>query len=95
VAQFSWSSDQGDCDNFLLRSLLGCDAARTKGSNVANFCYPPFEELVVKAKSVNDCAERTQPYREVQVIFKRAGAVVHDRPCGAIEAATQGSKDVL
>jgi dipeptide transport system substrate-binding protein len=69
MAQLGWTGDNGDPDNFL-HSLLGCDAARTDGSNIAKFCYPPFEELVVKAKSVSDQAERTELYRKAQVIFK-------------------------
>jgi dipeptide transport system substrate-binding protein len=69
MAQFGWTGDNGDPDNFL-HSLLGCNAARTEGSNVAKFCYAPFEELVVKAKSVSGQAERTELYRKAQVVFK-------------------------
>ena len=69
MAQLGWSGDNGDPDNFL-HSLLGCNAAQTNGSNIAKFCYPPFEELVTKAKSVSDQAERTALYRKAQVIFK-------------------------
>jgi dipeptide transport system substrate-binding protein len=69
MAQLGWTGDNGDPDNFL-HSLLGCNAARIDGSNIAKFCYPPFEELVVKAKSVSDQAERTELYRKAQVVFK-------------------------
>jgi dipeptide transport system substrate-binding protein len=69
MAQLGWTGDNGDPDNFL-HSLLGCNAARTNGSNIAKFCYAPFEELVVKAKSVSDQEERTELYRKAQVIFK-------------------------
>jgi dipeptide transport system substrate-binding protein len=69
MAQFGWTGDNGDPDNFL-HSLLGCNAAQTGGSNIAKFCYPPFEELVTKAKSVSDQAERTALYRKAQVVFK-------------------------
>jgi dipeptide transport system substrate-binding protein len=69
MAQLGWTGDNGDPDNFL-HSLLGCNSARTDGSNIAKFCYPPFEELVVKAKSVSDQAERTELYRKAQVVFK-------------------------
>src|SRR5499427_1672735 len=69
MAQLGWTGDNGDPDNFL-HSLLGCNAARSDGSNIAKFCYPPFEELVLKAKSVSDQAERTELYRRAQVIFK-------------------------
>jgi dipeptide transport system substrate-binding protein len=69
MAQLGWTGDNGDPDNFL-HSLLGCNAARTDGSNIAKFCYPPFEELVVKAKAVSDQAERTELYRKAQLVFK-------------------------
>ena len=69
MAQLGWTGDNGDPDNFL-HSLLGCDAARTDGSNTAKFCYAPFEELVVKAKALSDQAQRAELYRKAQVIFK-------------------------
>jgi dipeptide transport system substrate-binding protein len=69
MAQLGWTGDNGDPDNFL-HSLLGCNSARTDGANIAKFCYPPFEELVTKAKSVSDQAERTELYRKAQVVFK-------------------------
>ena len=62
-----WTGDNGDPDNFLA-VLLGCDAVG--GSNRANFCYKPFEDLIQKAKVVSDPAERTRLYEEAQVIFK-------------------------
>jgi dipeptide transport system substrate-binding protein len=69
MAQLGWTGDNGDPDNFL-HSLLGCNSARTDGSNIAKFCYPPFDELVAKAKSVSDQSERTALYRKAQVVFK-------------------------
>jgi dipeptide transport system substrate-binding protein len=69
MAQLGWTGDNGDPDNFL-HSLLGCNSARTDGSNIAKFCYPPFEELVAKAKSVSDQSERIALYRKAQVVFK-------------------------
>jgi dipeptide transport system substrate-binding protein len=69
MAQLGWTGDNGDPDNFL-HTLLGCSSAHTDGSNIAKFCYPPFEELVVKAKSVSDQAERTELYRKAQAVFK-------------------------
>jgi len=69
MAQLGWTGDNGDPDNFL-HSLLGCNSARTDGSNIAKFCYPPFEDLVAKAKSVSDQSERTALYRKAQVVFK-------------------------
>jgi dipeptide transport system substrate-binding protein len=69
MAQLGWTGDNGDPDNFLA-TLLGCESAKTNGSNVAKFCYQPFEDLVIKAKQITDQATRTDLYRKAQVIFK-------------------------
>lgn len=69
TGMFGWTGDNGDPDNFL-HTLLGCDAAQNNGGNVAKFCYKPFDDLVVKAKSITDQAEREKLYRQAQVIFK-------------------------
>jgi dipeptide transport system substrate-binding protein len=69
MAQLGWTGDNGDPDNFL-NTLLGCDSAKTNGSNIAKFCYQPFEDLVQKAKHVSDQAERTKLYEQAQVVFK-------------------------
>jgi dipeptide transport system substrate-binding protein len=69
MAQIGWTGDNGDPDNFL-HTLLGCDAAHGNGSNVAKWCYKPFDDLVLKAKAINDQAERTELYRKAQVVFK-------------------------
>ena len=69
MGMLGWTGDNGDPDNFL-HTLLGCDAAKTNGSNVAKFCHKPFDDLVVKAKSVTNTAERTKLYEQAQVIFK-------------------------
>lgn len=44
-----------------LHTLLG-DSAKTNGSNVAKFCFQPFEDLVLKAKTISD-KQRTELYR--------------------------------
>jgi dipeptide transport system substrate-binding protein len=69
MAQLGWTGDNGDPDNFL-NTLLGCDASKNNGSNIAKFCYQPFEDLVKKAKSVSDQNERTKLYEQAQVVFK-------------------------
>jgi dipeptide transport system substrate-binding protein len=69
MAQLGWTGDNGDPDNFL-HTLLGCDAVQNSGGNIAKFCYKPFDDLVVKAKTVTDQAERTELYRKAQVVFK-------------------------
>ena len=62
-----WTGDNGDPDNFLA-VLLGCDAVG--GSNRAQWCYQPFEDLIQKAKVTSDTEERTALYEEAQVVFK-------------------------
>ena len=69
MGMLGWTGDNGDPDNFL-NTLLGCSSAKTNGSNVAKFCYQPFEDLVQKAKLVTNTAERTKLYEKAQVIFK-------------------------
>jgi dipeptide transport system substrate-binding protein len=62
-----WTGDSGDPDNFL-PLLLGCDSVG--GSNRAQWCDQPFQDLVVKAKALTDKAERTKLYEQAQAIFK-------------------------
>ncbi|TXT36465.1 MAG: dipeptide transport system substrate-binding protein [Comamonadaceae bacterium] len=69
MGMLGWTGDNGDPDNFL-NTLLGCASAKSNGSNVAKFCYQPFEDLVQKAKVVSSPAERTKLYEKAQVIFK-------------------------
>ena len=64
-----WTGDNGDPHNYL-HTLLGCDAAKTNGSNVAKFCFPAFEDVVLKAKTLSDQKQRTDLYMRAQVIFK-------------------------
>ena len=70
MGMLGWTGDNGDPDNFL-STLLGCASAKSNGSNVAKFCYKPFDDLVVKAKTVTSVAERTKLYEQAQVIFKQ------------------------
>jgi dipeptide transport system substrate-binding protein len=69
MGMLGWTGDNGDPDNFL-NVLLGCASAKTNGSNVAKFCYKPFEDLIQKAKVTSNMAERTKLYEQAQVIFK-------------------------
>ena len=70
MGMMGWTGDNGDPDNFLY-TLLGCASAKTSsGSNVAKFCHQPYEDLVVKAKTVTSQAERAELYKQAQVIFK-------------------------
>lgn len=69
MGMLGWTGDNGDPDNFL-NTLLGCSSAKTNGSNVAKFCYKPFEDLISKAKTESGQAERAKLYEKAQVIFK-------------------------
>ena len=62
MGMLGWTGDNGDPDNFL-HTLLGCDSAKTNGSNVAKFCYQPFEDLIQKAKTLSDQAARRRSTR--------------------------------
>ena len=70
MGMLGWTGDNGDPDNFMY-TLLGCASAQSaSGSNIAKFCYQPYEDLVLKAKTVTNPAERTKLYQQAQVIFK-------------------------
>ena len=62
-----WTGDNGDPDNFLA-VLLGCDGVG--GSNRAQWCHKPFEDLIQKAKTVADSGQRTKLYEDAQIVFK-------------------------
>ncbi len=62
-----WTGDNGDPDNFLA-VLLGCDGVG--GTNRAQWCNKDFNDLVKKAATISDQAERTKLYEQAQAIFK-------------------------
>jgi len=62
-----WTGDNGDPDNFLA-VLLGCDGVG--GSNRAEWCYKPFEDLIQQAKTVSDYDKRSDLYKQAQIVFK-------------------------
>jgi dipeptide transport system substrate-binding protein len=68
MGMLGWTGDNGDPDNFL-HTLLGCDAAKSGGNN-ARWCHKPFDDLVTKAKVTTDQKQRTELYKQAQVIFK-------------------------
>ncbi len=69
MAQLGWTGDNGDPDNFL-NMLLGCPSV-IGGSNVARWCFKPFDDLVQKARVVTGRPGRTKLYEEAQAIFKK------------------------
>jgi dipeptide transport system substrate-binding protein len=70
MAEFGWTGDNGDPDNFFV-PLAGCAAARPGGGNVAKWCNKEFDDLVNKAATVADQAERAKLYEQAQVVMHR------------------------
>ncbi len=68
LAQFGWSADNGDPDNFLA-TLLSCASAQS-GQNRAFWCNQEFDALVIKAQQITEIAKRTELYKKAQEIFK-------------------------
>ncbi len=63
-----WTGDNGDPDNFL-DVLLSAHAATIPVSNRAAWKNKEFSDLVAKAKTTTDIAERTKLYMKAQEIF--------------------------
>jgi dipeptide transport system substrate-binding protein len=60
-----WTGDNGDPDNFFF--LAGCDKdGKPAGQNISKWCDAKFNELMLKARSSTDAAERTKMYQEMQ-----------------------------
>ncbi len=68
MIQMGWTGDNGDPDNFF-NVLLGCTSVKA-GSNLARWCYKPFNDLIQQAKQTPDTKKRTDLYMQAQVIFK-------------------------
>ena len=86
-----WTGDNGDPDNFL-HVLLGCDAVG--GSNRAQWCHKPFDDLLIQAKRTTDISKRTALYEQAQVVFKKEAPWVHHRPLGGVHAHAQGGREL-
>ncbi|MBN9072325.1 MAG: ABC transporter substrate-binding protein [Rhizobiales bacterium] len=66
--QIGWTGDNGDPDNFFA-TLFSCSAIGV--SNYSSWCDKDFEDLIQKAKTISDQAERTKLYEEAQVVFAK------------------------
>ncbi len=62
MAQLGWTGDNGDPDNFLY-TLLSCDSV-TRGSNNSRYCQKEFNDLLIKARGIDDRAQRTTLYQQ-------------------------------
>ena len=90
TGMLGWTGDNGDPDNFL-HTLLGCDAAKTGGGNIAQVVLPAVRRPGQEGQVDQRPGRAHQALRAGAGDLQGAGAVVHDRPCGAAEAGAQGS----
>lgn len=63
-----WTGDNGDPDNFM-GTLLSCAGVGTS-NNVSEWCHQPFEDLIKKARTLDDQDERAKLYEQAQEVFK-------------------------
>ncbi len=70
MAELGWTGDNGDPDNFFV-PLAGCDAARIGGGNVAKWCDHEFDDVVKKAATISNQAERAVLYKQAQEIMHK------------------------
>ena len=68
MAQFGWTGDNGDPDNFFY-TLSSCAAARPGGGSATKWCNEKFNALITKAAELSDQAERAKLYEQAQVIM--------------------------
>ncbi|MBV9811309.1 MAG: ABC transporter substrate-binding protein [Acetobacteraceae bacterium] len=68
MAEFGWTGDNGDPDNFFA-TLASCAAARPGGGGATKWCDKQFDDLVTKAVQISSQAERSKLYQEAQVVM--------------------------
>ncbi len=68
MAEFGWTGDNGDPDNFFA-PLASCAASRPGGGSASKWCDKDFDSIIGKAASVSDQAERAKLYEQAQVIM--------------------------
>jgi len=66
TGQYGWTGDNGDPDNFFF--LRGCPGGKPGGSNPTKWCNAEFDDLLVKARTISDQAERAKLYHRMQEI---------------------------
>ena len=64
-----WNADNADPNNFF-SPLLSCSSS-VSGNNYAKWCNNQFDDLILKARTSSEQAERTQYYLKAQEIFKQ------------------------
>lgn len=68
IAMLGYTWDYPDPSQ-ILTSGWSCDAAKT-GNNRARWCNREYSDLLARANSITDVAERTRLYRRMQEIFQ-------------------------
>ena len=68
AAELGWTGDNGDPDNFFI-PLASCAAARPGGGSASKWCNHAFDDLINKAATITDQAERKKLYLQAQVIM--------------------------
>ena len=95
TAQLGWTGDNGDPDNFFF--LRGCSGARAGGQNITKWCNKEYDDLLIKARSLANQAERAKIYEQMQVIAKEeapdltlAHSIVYEAMRKEVEGFKQG-----
>ena len=68
MAEYGWTGDNGDPDNFFF-PLASCAAARPGGGSASKWCNKDFDTLLAKAVTLSDQGERAKLYEQAQVIM--------------------------
>jgi dipeptide transport system substrate-binding protein len=66
TAQLGWTGDNGDPDNFFF--LDGCADGKPASNNIPKWCNSEFNDLLGKARTIPDQAERAKLYQRMQEI---------------------------
>jgi peptide/nickel transport system substrate-binding protein len=85
-----WTGDNGDADNFLYVLL---DKDTIDSNNYARYSSDKVHDLLIKAQSTPDEAERTKLYKEAQEIIHEDAPwipLVHSKPALGAHSKVQG-----
>ncbi|WP_413733500.1 ABC transporter substrate-binding protein [Sodalis sp. RH21] len=75
AALMGWTTATGDPDNFF-GPLFTCTSAKG-GSNSSQWCYAPFDKLILEARASGDRAKRVSLYQQAQeMMHEQAPAVM-------------------
>ena len=66
TGQYGWTGDNGDPDNFFF--LRGCPGGKPGDSNPTKWCNAEFDDLLVKARTLTNQADRAKVYSRMQEI---------------------------